>query len=68
MEDKLDSDEEMYFFWYMKELKEKGFIKSIELQPKAFDLSDSFSPYFRRAADYSHWIVWAYASPLLSPI
>lgn len=36
-----DSDEEMYFFWWLEELKEKGFIKDFELQPLPFDLSTS---------------------------
>jgi len=38
---KLDSDEEMYFYWWLKELKERGFIKHIELQPSPFSLSES---------------------------
>lgn len=36
-----DSNEEMYFYWWAKELQDEGYIKSIEAQPKPFDLSDS---------------------------
>jgi len=35
-----DSNEEMYFYWWVKELKKEGYIDSIEMQPKAFELSD----------------------------
>jgi len=43
MKEQFDSNEEMYFFWWLLELKEKGFIKEIELQPTAFPLSSSIS-------------------------
>lgn len=41
MENLLDSNEEKYFWWWSSELKNKGFIKNIELQPDPFDLSSS---------------------------
>lgn len=36
-----DSDEEMYMYWWLKELQSHGFIKEIILQPKSFILSSS---------------------------
>ena len=33
-----DSNEELYFSWYINELHEAGFIESIEYHPKAFSL------------------------------
>lgn len=36
-----DSMEEMYFAWYLHELKEEGFILRWKYQPKPFNLSDS---------------------------
>ena len=36
-----DSDEEMYFSWWLEELKELGYINKIEYQPEAFSLSSS---------------------------
>lgn len=42
------SNEEMYFYWWAKELQEAGYIKSIEAQPEPFDLSDSLSINYRQ--------------------
>lgn len=35
-----DSSEEMYFVWYLEELKKHGFIKNFKYQPKPFLLSE----------------------------
>lgn len=35
-----DSDEELYFSWYLEELIENGFIKGFVLHPKTYQLSD----------------------------
>jgi hypothetical protein len=37
---KWDSKEEEYFFWYVEELQEAGFIDNIKYQPKPFPLFD----------------------------
>ena len=37
--EKFDSDEEMYFFWWLKELQSHGYINKIVTQPKSFNLS-----------------------------
>jgi len=42
-----DSTGEMHFYWWCEELQEKGFIKSIELQPEAFKLSDKKEVLYR---------------------
>ena len=34
-----DSNEELYFYWWAKELQKEGYIDTIEMQPKAFELS-----------------------------
>lgn len=38
-DDKFDSDEEIYAYWYFSELKQAGYVKEIETQPQPFDLS-----------------------------
>ncbi len=35
-----DSDEEMYFYWWLEELQEAGYIDSIEHHPMPYKLSD----------------------------
>lgn len=42
-EKKYDSQDEMYFHWYLMTLKEHNFIYEYELQPKPFVLSDNLS-------------------------
>ena len=37
-----DSNEELYFYWWCEELKEKGVIADIITQPDSFPLSDRF--------------------------
>lgn len=37
--EKLDSDEELYFYWWLSELKENGYIDEFILQPEPFTLS-----------------------------
>jgi len=34
-----DSDEEMYFHWFLLELKNKGYVEHINLNPQSFDLA-----------------------------
>jgi hypothetical protein len=41
-EKKYDSQDEMYFHWYLMTLKEHNFIYEYELQPKPFMLSEKF--------------------------
>lgn len=45
MEDniKLDSDEEMYFLWWLEELKAKGYVKDYTMQPEAFKLFEGIA-------------------------
>lgn len=43
-----DSYQELYFYWWCKELKEAGYIKKIEAQPKSFELSSAVKvPYVK---------------------
>lgn len=37
----LKSKEELYFWWYLLELKDKGFISDIRYEPQSFDLCES---------------------------
>jgi len=40
MKEQFDSSEEMHLFWWLTELKEAGFIETIETQPSPFPLSE----------------------------
>lgn len=42
---KYDSKEEIYFAWYLDELKEKGYVNSWHYHPKQFDLTMGFYYY-----------------------
>lgn len=42
---KYDSKEEVYFAWYLDELKEKGYVNSWHYHPKQFDLTMGFYYY-----------------------
>lgn len=43
-----DSWEEVYFYWWAKELKEAGYVQEIFFHPKSFELSDTLSvPYVK---------------------
>ena len=42
---KYDSKEEIYFVWYLEELKQKGYINSYLYHPKQFDLTMGFYYY-----------------------
>lgn len=42
---KYDSKEEIYFVWYLEELKQKGYINSYLYHPKKFDLTMGFYYY-----------------------
>lgn len=42
---KYDSKEEVYFAWYLDELKEKGYVDSWHYHPKQFDLTMGFYYY-----------------------
>lgn len=42
---KYDSKEEVYFAWYLDELKEKGYVNSWHYHPKQFDLTLGFYYY-----------------------
>ena len=40
--EKFDSKEEIYFLWYLEELKKNGFVESYHYHPKSFDLTKGF--------------------------
>ena len=40
--EKFDSKEEIYFLWYLEELKQNGFVESYHYHPKSFDLTKGF--------------------------
>lgn len=47
MEHRFDSDEELYFFYYLEELKDAGFISRWEYNPAPFPLTDGLDHYYR---------------------
>lgn len=55
MNTEYDSNDEMYFHWYLMELKDNGFIQGYELQPTPFILSNevrmSYTKPMKKVAD-----------------